>query len=409
MDTPSDSEFDDYYDEVAQDLFSEEMESMKKLEQERAIEKNGEAKEEDEETEDQEDKNIDVQKDEEDEDEEEGEEEEEEGEEEEEEEEREEREEPGSERKEEKLSKVDDFILDTAIVAAAQGTNGRLGYWSLSELSDKDFEKGEICADRCCRINKPKVGQAPQRMKTLRWKHDFFLAQKGSESMPTLRVCFYNEKEENKFWGIPDIMSHVASTGKSAWKQLENAKSLAADWMKAEDFDSSAWRLTLTAEAKDENIECNAGESDVDASNPTQQKKAPRLRRNTQRRLKREKCEPGLRGLRGETGERGERGEKGKRGEAGPPGRPGQSGSKMWANALERQNERYDTIASLANTKAAELFLAHSSVALGLEVPHNESKTQLELTWLTEENSVDPPRDCASLIAKLVDAVKAVV
>eukprot|EP00808_Paulinella_micropora_P023001 g8004.t1 len=29
MDTPSDSDFDDYYDEVAQDLFSEEMESMK--------------------------------------------------------------------------------------------------------------------------------------------------------------------------------------------------------------------------------------------------------------------------------------------------------------------------------------------------------------------------------------------
>eukprot|EP00808_Paulinella_micropora_P008609 g12736.t1 len=134
------------------------MESMKKLEQERAIEKNGEAKEEDEETENQEDKNIDVQKDEEveEEDEEEGDEEEEE-----------EREEPGSERKEEKLSKVDDFILDTAIVAAALGTNGRLGYWSLSELSDKDFEKGEICAERCCRINKPKVGQAPQRMKTL--------------------------------------------------------------------------------------------------------------------------------------------------------------------------------------------------------------------------------------------------
>eukprot|EP00808_Paulinella_micropora_P003855 g53935.t1 len=46
MDTPSDSDFDDYYDEVAQDLFSEEMESMqlvKKLEQERAIEKNGDA------------------------------------------------------------------------------------------------------------------------------------------------------------------------------------------------------------------------------------------------------------------------------------------------------------------------------------------------------------------------------
>eukprot|EP00808_Paulinella_micropora_P017409 g74701.t1 len=188
MDTPSDSDFDDCYDEVTQDLFSEEMESMKKLEQERAIEKNGEAKEEDEETEDQEDKNIDVQKDEEDENEEEDEEE----------------------------------------VAAALGTNGGLGYWSLSELSDKDFEKGEICAERCCRINKPKVSQAPQRMKTLRWKHEFFLAQKvclqmqgktnkkshgwripefllvkGSESMPTLRVCFYNEKEEKKFWGIP--------------------------------------------------------------------------------------------------------------------------------------------------------------------------------------------------------------
>eukprot|EP00808_Paulinella_micropora_P010416 g18781.t1 len=154
MYTPSDTDFDDYYDEVAQDLFSEEMESMKKLEQERAIEKNGEAKEEDEETEDQEDKNIDVQKNEEDEDEEA----EDEGEEEEEEEEEEEREEPGSERKEEKLNKVDDFILDTAIVAAALGTNGRLGYptwkafWSLSELSDKDFEKGEICAERCCRM-----------------------------------------------------------------------------------------------------------------------------------------------------------------------------------------------------------------------------------------------------------------
>eukprot|EP00808_Paulinella_micropora_P025407 g63775.t1 len=224
MYTPSDSDFDDYYDEVAQDLFSEEMESVKKLEQERAIEKN----------EDEEDEN-------EEEDEEEGEEE---GEEEEEEEE-EEREEPGSERKEGRLSKVDDFILDTAIVAAALGTNGRLGYWSLSELSDKDFEKGEICAERCCRISKPKVGRAPQRMKTLRWKHEFFLAQKGSESMPTLLVCFYNEKEEKKFW----------------------------DWMKAEDFDSSAWRLTLTAEAKDENIE---------------QKEAPRLRRNNQRRLKRE-------------------------------------------------------------------------------------------------------------------------
>eukprot|EP00808_Paulinella_micropora_P017410 g74702.t1 len=131
-----------------------------------------------------------------------------------------------------------------------------------------------------------------------------------------------------------DIMSHVASTGKSALKQLENARSLAADWMKAEDFDSSAWRLTLTAEAK-ENIEGNAGESDVDASNPRHKKEAPRLRRNNQRRLKREKCEQGLRGLRGETGERGERGEKGEMGEAGPPGLPGQSASKMWANAFE--------------------------------------------------------------------------
>eukprot|EP00808_Paulinella_micropora_P011285 g80562.t1 len=303
---------------------------------------NGEAKEEDEETEDQDDKNIDVQKDEEDEDEEEDEEE---GEEEEEEEE--EREEPGSERKEEKLSKVDDFILDTAIVAAAPATNGRLGYWSLSELSDKDFEKGEICAERCCRINKPKVGRAPQRMKTLWWKRKRYACRcKGSESMPTLRVCFYNEKEEKKCW----------------------------DWMKAEDFDSSAWRLTLTAEAKDENIEGNTGESDVDASNPTQQKEAPRLRRNNQRRLKREKCEQGLRGLRGETGERGEKGEKG---EAGPPGRPGQSGSKMCVNALERQNERYHTIASLAITKAAEVSLAYApNHAANLSQPVKKQKNR---------------------------------
>eukprot|EP00808_Paulinella_micropora_P022982 g15077.t1 len=296
MYTPSDPDFDDYYDEVAHDLFSEEMESMKKLEQERAIEKNCEAKEEDEETEDQEDKNIDVQKDEEDE------------EEEDEEEEEEEREEEEEEREEEKLSKVDGFILDTAIVAAALGTNGRLGYWSLSELSYTDFEKCEICAERCCRINKPKVGRAPQRMKILRWKHEFFLAQKGSESMPTLRACFYNEKEEKKFW----------------------------DWMKAEDFDSSAWRLTLTAETKDENIEGKTGESDVDASNPTQQKEAPRLRRSNQRRLKRE------------------------------------------------MRTRLESSETIFREDILQSLLALKCLTMS-------QKTQLELIWLKEENSVDPP------------------
>eukprot|EP00808_Paulinella_micropora_P025406 g63774.t1 len=70
----------------------------------------------------------------------------------------------------------------------------------------------------------------------------------------------------------------------------------------------------------------------------------------------------------------------------------------MWANALERQNKRYHTIASLAITKAAEVSLAYAPIhAANLSQPVKKQKTDsavladtIALTFLRTKKLPNP-------------------
>eukprot|EP00808_Paulinella_micropora_P027247 g64500.t1 len=62
----------------------------------------------------------------------------------------------------------------------------------------------------------------------------------------TLSIYFYHEEENKKFLGAPEIMSSKGHWSKAAAEPIDResvkcVKSLTSEWMKVEDFDSSAW------------------------------------------------------------------------------------------------------------------------------------------------------------------------
>eukprot|EP00808_Paulinella_micropora_P019769 g28909.t1 len=221
------------------------------------------------------------------------------------------------------------------LIAFATGPSGLPGYWMLEGITF--VSDILVYAERCWKINKPRAPGKAVRSTNKQFKHNFFLTQdvnlkfrkqsklspgwkiariQGEQCSPgellTLSIYFYHEKENKKFLGAPEIMSSKWHWSKAAAEPIdrESVKSLTAEWMKVEDFDSSAWDRVAN-ELPDPHAETTTQNS--------QSGKKKRKRRD-------ESVQTGTPGLPGPPGKQGKTGQAGKQGKPGPRGLQGADG-----------------------------------------------------------------------------------
>eukprot|EP00808_Paulinella_micropora_P019854 g65538.t1 len=206
------------------------------------------------------------------------------------------------------------------LIAFATGPSGLPGYWMLEGITF--VSDTLVYAERCWKINKPRA-PAKQCDVNLKFRKQSKLSPgwkiartQGEQCSPgellTLSIYFYHEKENKKFLGAPEIMSSKGHWSKAAAEPIdrESVKSLTAEWMKVEDFDSSAWDRVAN-ELPDPHAETTTQNS--------QSGKEKRKRRD-------ESVQTGTPGLPGPPGKQGKTGQAGKQGKPGPRGLQGADG-----------------------------------------------------------------------------------
>eukprot|EP00808_Paulinella_micropora_P009427 g1057.t1 len=206
-----------------------------------------------------------------------------------------------------------------------------------------------VYAERCWKINKPRAPGKAVRSTNKQFKYNFFLTQdvnlkfrkqsklspgwkiariQGEQCSPgellTLSIYFYHEKENKKFLGAPEIMSSKRHWSKAAAEPIdrESVKSLTAEWMKVEDFDSSAWDRVANELPGTPGLPGPPGKQGKTGQAGKQGKPGPR----------------GLQGADGPAGPKGPAGPRGPEGPRGPAGPAGPAGHD--SDALQRQHEK---------------------------------------------------------------------